>query len=903
MVLVMAVLIFVAAIPYGAWGTAFAEDSTAQTQTSEAQTAQDSSAAAGTQTAQDGSTGAQASQTAEDVPVNFVLLLDRSGSMKTSDSQNLYYSAAKMFVDMLPSENANLSVIAFGDSYGADAYQFPEGTVWTGDKNDQVKVFYPLSETTSRETKDAAKTSIDAAAASAGDTSQIGYALLAAMNTLQQGGAQKGKAAIILLSDGKVAGENEEGTALDKYEAYQFPSINDACTTAKANDWKVYCMELDAATHNNDSDWKNKSARSIMRAGADASIQSIPQQTGTDPIALNTEADAQKAFANIFSSLYGTSDDMLTVDPVKIQGGSAEMPFEIDDMVAETTLTVTGDVASLTDIQLLLPDGTTETYTLPDPESTETREVTVEPGDSGGYVSMKLLLPPSGSWKIVCHGTDGVEVGLYAVSVRDMGIQLSDNSPQQVEGVYPKGTSVELTGQYVYHNNVYKSAAVYQKYSANVTVTGPAGTKTEAAAGNEDGYHYSTVLDQYGDYTITVNVHDDKRNKDVASNTLSYHVENIPVLTAGSPQPESLAVGESRTGISIADLFQNVDGDPVTYGIEPEDGGSGDAVTAQIEPSTGMVSLQAGKLAGDMKFFVTATDGIQAAPTQQELTVTVVNQPLVFTREASSDPDAEEAALHSVNLTLKKQKIPEFLLKIGNVTGEPSYELRYSDYLTDPDDPEGSEFQVEVTQDEDSKNADAITISEQDASHLVFQASERGSAKYTLKAADANDPSVVKTLTIKVSAVNAWALIWAKIGTAVIIVVVLIIVLIIVLQSIFGGKQIYGVYDIRTSAGEVKTAKNFQKTKTGQQGRAPLKKLLEGQGIHADVGNVTLVAGIKATQKVYLTNLQGLEKLKVNTKEYSSKDLKSLKKVEIRKGATVTLTKGGQSVTLIRSRK
>ncbi len=101
---------------------------------------------------------------AEDVVTDFVLVLDSSGSMENSDEQQLHISAAKMFVDMLPSENARLSVIGFGPNYGAEAYPMDvpqnDGIAGSSEKDNQdarIKVFYPLSSVSDQESKQDAK--------------------------------------------------------------------------------------------------------------------------------------------------------------------------------------------------------------------------------------------------------------------------------------------------------------------------------------------------------------------------------------------------------------------------------------------------------------------------------------------------------------------------------------------------------------------------------------------------------------------------------------------------------------------------------------------------------------------------------------------------------------------------
>ena len=61
-------------------------------------------------------------------PTQFVLVLDCSGSMEESDVNGLSPKAAKMFVDMMPVENAQIAVVAFGANWGEDSYVYPGDT-------------------------------------------------------------------------------------------------------------------------------------------------------------------------------------------------------------------------------------------------------------------------------------------------------------------------------------------------------------------------------------------------------------------------------------------------------------------------------------------------------------------------------------------------------------------------------------------------------------------------------------------------------------------------------------------------------------------------------------------------------------------------------------------------------
>ena len=134
--------------------------------------------------------GAFAKEAESDKTVDFVLLLDRSGSMGSSDEQQLYVSAAKMFVDMLPTESARLAVVAFGEDYGEEAYPLAMVEDPNSRENRMVKAYYDLQSITGQDSKEKAKEMIVQASKTSGDTTPIGYALTVANNILVNGDEQ-----------------------------------------------------------------------------------------------------------------------------------------------------------------------------------------------------------------------------------------------------------------------------------------------------------------------------------------------------------------------------------------------------------------------------------------------------------------------------------------------------------------------------------------------------------------------------------------------------------------------------------------------------------------------------------------------------------------------------------------
>ena len=57
--------------------------------------------------------------------VDFLVVLDCTGTMANSDPKYLSTAAVQMFVDILPIENARIGVLGFGPNWDNQVYCFP----------------------------------------------------------------------------------------------------------------------------------------------------------------------------------------------------------------------------------------------------------------------------------------------------------------------------------------------------------------------------------------------------------------------------------------------------------------------------------------------------------------------------------------------------------------------------------------------------------------------------------------------------------------------------------------------------------------------------------------------------------------------------------------------------------
>lgn len=822
----------------------------------------------------------QAAQS-NDTPIDFVLILDCSGSMEKSDEENLSVSAAKMFVDMLPAENARLAVIAMGPNYGSEAYPLDgllseEQKGGLGEKN--VKEAFSLQSITDQDAKQEAKDVIDrvteegAAADKNSNYTPIGYALKAAGDVLTKNGTAPDSASIILLSDGRVSGEADGSRYND---ALDYTTIDEQEQQAYENGWPIYCLELNYDHANvENGGWEGKVGWYQM--------PKIAQQTDGERITLNSPTEAQNAFANIFAKFFEATP---TTASGTIQDGVVSLDFNIEEMVAETNITLTGNINEVNEITIRNSDG--KEYTYQKSTVDDNRIITYDNRENKKYITAKLLTPKEGAWSITAKGTDGVEIGLYAVSIREMNLQLNAQTDRLKNGSneanLPKGAVVDFTASYIYNNSPYSSATFYRDSKAYLYIA-ETGEKIPME-GSDDNYSGTITFDKSGDYTVKTLVESDKfRNEQKESGSYLFHVGNIVTEATGTIADQEVNVGGSLDPIDCSQYFTNEDNDPLTYTVDYD---STSGIIGEIEED-GKLTLKAGTVAGAYQITVGAKDPMMETPAKQSFTVTMVNQPMTLA------DGIEDGAEEVVDFSYNADSLPEFLLKLAKVPKDSEKTIQWSDYFEDPD---GLPISVEVSEEETNE---VITMTKDEMSmHLV--GTGKGTAVYNVKATDTSDSNVVHNIKIKVNSCDAKALVWKMIRIPVIIAAVILLIILFLLIYAFGGRKIYGTWDV-TCGMTVKKSCVFGKTSAGKKAKCNVQNLLGNLGIQNNFNGVKLEAGNKFGKSVYLTGVDKLDSLVYGAAKYDKVRLKKTKKLRISPRQSVTLTKGETSVKLERKK-
>ena len=487
----------------------------------------------------------------EDSTIDFVLVLDNSGTMAKSDPEGLTVSAAKMFIDMLPHKNARVAVVEFGSDYGADAYDAEKYSSY-------VSVPFPLSDISTVGQKIACKKVI-AQTTQDGEYTPVGYAFQAACDVLEKGGAKPEDAGILLISDFRVTGQKHEDF-LDG--GYSYKSLEDAEQTARKNKWPVYTLEMNIDGRNdNPTDYRERIA-ARLRSG-------IPEAVGAgDYLPLHNASQAQTLFADIFKQFFDPNnrDDASAQSQTTDDNGDAAFPFSVGEMVAELNVTLTCEnSAAIRSIEIGY-GGQMAAYDLTayqEPIQEEDRVITKE----DRYVTVKLMLPPpSDDWKVIVHGDARTQLGMYALSIHDMDFTLgvsSAGAPEASDSLTaaPMDT-VHLAASFIYDGQRYQAEKVYTEYGAVLEIVGT-GQQIPMTAGNSE-YFIDLAFDVPGTYTLKAIVNGDTfRTGSIESGICTVTIEgsaaqNVETEPAIEPETETEAVVNSPVTVVGGDLNYTV---------------------------------------------------------------------------------------------------------------------------------------------------------------------------------------------------------------------------------------------------------------------------------------------------------------------------------------------------------
>lgn len=684
--------------------------------------------------------------------IDFVLIMDCSGTMLKNDPDKLAAEACKMFVDLIPVEDARVSIVTFGyEDENPFAFTQFEVTFDTG----MIHSISQMEGKLGTEAKNEIKAAIAASSGKNGPRSPIGAALAAGMEVLLGSETADNSACLILMSDGDVSSGNL---------AQNDQLLNTIPPTAKERGWPIYCIELDYEGWNeagiSSGDYNGKKARELLNRIV---VESGAGEEGR--MKVSDAAQVSEAFMKIFADLWGGDTDVTseTLD----ESGVVVKQFTIPQLVSEATIAVSGN--SVDRVHLTGPNFDKELQTaLSDKNLIVSREES--------YMCVKLICPTTGDWTVSVYGDPNAEIILYKGLQMEMNLDMAAVATSDALAL-TKNDYINIQARYTYNDNIITGDEIYQTTldAAKLIVTNSNGMITEfPVEATLDGYTCKLpVVDvPSGDFTVRLEVeHSMFRSGRASSNESTlFHSENLPLTyQEGANTDRSGYVNNSLDRIELDQVFLNPDGDPVSYTLActSEKNASFDYT---LDPQTGYLTIEAGMTPGTYQMEVTAADPDMVEPLKHSFTLTVHNRPVT------------------------EQEIPEQtiwtdyfnLLWIRQDPANTQLDLDLNDYFTDPDG-------VELVYDGETVSGEGSAQARLDGSVLHVDSATKGDMRISFTVFDGVD-TLERQVSLK--AVSGRSIYLMRYGWIYLVILAVIVVAAIATWVILKNKRVKGTWTI-----------------------------------------------------------------------------------------------------------
>jgi hypothetical protein len=638
--------------------------------------------------------------------VHFVLVLDCTGSMDKADAEGMSVAAAELFVDVLPMDNATVSVICFGKLW-QQTYTFKNGGA------EELKPFLNQSGKFSNKLREDSlyittlcecqslknvterselKNKIEEAGelVSANTVTVANSAMLAAIDLLKSTKVEPENACIILMSDGRVQTERREAmdavTAINPYPCYVLELNYDQKNTPTTVSRKQ--LVNIAAKYDGDKD----SDRYIEVKSAGDVIQAV-------------------------SAAIGRFIDLKSVNPIKLSvedNQPVQYTFFVPQMASESNIVVTGE--GFQKMIVTPPNGqipvTYERTNTVDPNNTFIRNL-------DKYAVLKMKRPAAGEYKVTIYGETGTNIYVHAISATELNFVLraTDYEPNSRD-VWLKNDVIKFSAGLEDENGVVPGEAYYPANPAQITITNE-NTKQKSkpidGTPGPNGYTWEIPLQEAGAIDVSAYLtSEDLRGGGKQSNTLTYMVKNLE-LTLGEGQtlnlPAQMYVNELSGPIDVSKIFVNPDSDKVSYAVvcKDENGQAGNMTADSTEQ--GIITLQMPERGGQFTGTLSARDDNMQQPISIDFSIEVVNRPIHVSKELSLD------TIMIGQPTWLGGKSNKLTYALGECYQDPDHlPLNYQLTMGKTDDPNVS-----------------IVL---DGENLIVQANDKGSERATLLVTD-----------------------------------------------------------------------------------------------------------------------------------------------------------------------
>lgn len=723
---------------------------------------------------------ATAEETESKETIDYILILDCTVRAVDADAEGIRKAAAKMFVDLIPVDNARVAVFKIGDrdvdaQYGradkAKSYKVRKDDGHMANELYRMQCIYqlwdfdqPISTINQREEL---KSIIDNAyIQQQGGFSDTHCAAYAAMDTLKYWDSKN--ACILLVSEEFTASYNEHlvldsnGRQVDS----DHTMWDDVRTTLNANrNWIFNWVDLGNGT---------PSIRTI--------IDGLCRMNGGEACYDFSISRLPEMIATIVSKYTGSSADGKPTQLDSSGKATIELPNFV--MLTEANVVVTGDGVE----KVTVVDG--RGSVIERPKDDIWFSTNYDPADRSQflYTAVKMIRPTSGAWTVNVSGKAGTQVYVQTIHTLEPDIKLSCNVKSgEMIGV---GTSLQFVATYQYGgedlhcgNDAYthylKGAKLYYTHSSNPDKKQDISNTLRV---EDEQYVSDFVVNNRGTYTFYFYVESNdfksgiRNAKPIENITVANH---SPIAHGTLNDINDVAVGSHLDAVmNIAEHFSDEDNEALTYHIECSRNGRNAEVSYQLHDD-GYLSIDVPVIDGKYDFKVYAEDSNGAQSEALLFTLTAVNEA----------PQLLQKTPMKVRMIANA---PQLLISLGLLPKDEcrDYNVLLSDVFSDPE-ALPMEYQIDLNSTTDNEGNEIVSaVFDKGTQTLAVSAHNKGKASIFVIASDSSNAT--ETIEFVFDVRSAGSALFARYWWALAILVFILLIIIIAVAS----KKVRGSWSV-----------------------------------------------------------------------------------------------------------
>ena len=462
-------------------------------------------------------------------PLDLVVVVDSSGSMRSSDTNRTALDAVRMLVNMMPAKDSRVGIVSFNT----------DASVLTRDASGK-NTLISLEDFTGVET---IRSDVSTIVYSGG--TGIGNAVKVATDLLDSKSDGEHTKAIILFTDG-VNDFGYNKLALSECEENEV----DAIKWAKTNDCYIYCVGYDYVT---------SSGESSMGAGGEGlqKLQNIADSTSGTCKAIHNISDIEQLLIDFLADVCDLN--YKTIATIPGDGGFHECVIPVSPSVIEANIRIAGGGANA------IKAGKIRLY---DPSGKE-----IQLANSGNVrydtdataASIKVVLPKSGDWRLTVEGISGedIHVGLLEHFKMNLTSQLifPDGNP---DGVAYTNDVIGIKTWLTYEDTALENDEIYEAVTSAtaVCVSRANSDDKKTVALTRDGRSFvgNFVIPEDCFYDITIRLDWDTVYRE---DTLMVMSSNTPVKLVKNIDDVKVDKGKTVTLDNIYQYVHDEENDPI----------------------------------------------------------------------------------------------------------------------------------------------------------------------------------------------------------------------------------------------------------------------------------------------------------------------------------------------------